>query len=586
MITTQNEARPVRQEKAQAGSASFDIRDAAAHCGEGLSVLSRPAAQPSGQSDRAAECRDVSPRSLLYFYLSALVALLLSVFASMALTELEVAHLKRDSAALSDFGEQQVLSQRILHLAESLVAQQAGTDPAQAARTAATLAVALDAFEAATALMEERHTAFGAGSVATERLTEALFAGPPGTSLSDRLATYADLGRAILENPADSALLADLRTIERGGLLADLDRVTAIFQAASVARASFLRDIERYILVFAVFVVAIEVAFVFLPGHRAIVRRIDAVNDRNRALTGARVLLQHENRELVARNDAVNRTRDDLAVALTESERMRAEQSEFTYAVSHDLKSPANTINLLLEELRIDHYDALGAEGQQMLEAARGTVRRMSDLIEDVLVFSWVTEEGARPEEFDVGDCLRDVLTDLSSEIREAEARISVGNGLMVTGYHTQIRVLVQNLVSNAIKFRASGTAPQIGIRCLPVDERGTWRLVVEDNGIGIPQEHQARIFKMFERLHVRDAYPGSGLGLATCQRIVANHQGKTVLVSAPGEGTTFDITLKVPAACASPTRGIAPDAGLRVLAAPVAAATGGPTAGPGIRAA
>lgn len=324
----------------------------------------------------------------------------------------------------------------------------------------------------------------------------------------------------------------------------------AAFQTASTDRIDGSREIARFVLFLAILLVVVEVGFVFLPGHRAIRLTIDTLRVRIAGLDDVRLRQRALIDDLARRNVAIRAASDVATAAVKEGECLRREQAQFTAAVSHDLKSPANTIHLLLEEFRLDHDDALDAEGKQMIDDALGTVRRMRDLIEDVLTDSWLTATGTGtpPETFDMGACIDEVLADLAGDIRAAGAKVFRGPGIAVTGHRSHLRILAQNLIANAIKFHAPGTAPEVRIACLATEVPGTWRLVVRDDGIGIPSEHQARIFDPFGRLHVREAYPGTGLGLATCRRIVDGHRGRITLISDTGAGSTFDVTLAVPA--------------------------------------
>ncbi|MGL4370155.1 MAG: sensor histidine kinase, partial [Spirochaetota bacterium] len=167
--------------------------------------------------------------------------------------------------------------------------------------------------------------------------------------------------------------------------------------------------------------------------------------------------------------------------------------------------------------------------------------KRMQGMIEDLLAYSRVMTKGGAFEPAPLGDAYADALKNLKIAIRESHAEISSETLPVVNADRIQMSRLFQNLISNAIKFRG-GDPPRIRIGCEENDH--IWKISVSDNGIGIQPEFSERIFQIFQRLHTRDSYPGSGIGLAVCQRIVERHGGKIWVESEPGNGSVFYFTV------------------------------------------
>lgn len=212
----------------------------------------------------------------------------------------------------------------------------------------------------------------------------------------------------------------------------------------------------------------------------------------------------------------------------------------FSYALSHDLKAPANTVLMVLTELA-EHLDAqLDEEGRQMLDIGVRTVMRMRSQIDALLEYTHVTEDRHQGSELDLNELTQEVLLDLQADIAEARAEITMGALPVILASRIQMRMLVQNLLSNAIKFRRPGRPPHVRITAEPLEAEGGVALRVADNGIGVAPEDAARIFDMFQRLHAYQDYPGTGLGLPMCSRIVRNHGGSIRVEPTPGGGATF----------------------------------------------
>jgi light-regulated signal transduction histidine kinase (bacteriophytochrome) len=167
---------------------------------------------------------------------------------------------------------------------------------------------------------------------------------------------------------------------------------------------------------------------------------------------------------------------------------------------------------------------------------------RMKVLITDLLEYSRI---GSKKElqQVDCNVMLREVLTDIGTAINEAGAKVDAGPLPVISGYPTEIKQLFQNLTINAIKFRRPDTIPQITISA--EQKENCWQFAFADNGIGIEEQHSERIFIIFQRLHTRNEYPGSGIGLSHCKKIVELHKGRIWLESTLGKGTTFYFTIQ-----------------------------------------
>jgi light-regulated signal transduction histidine kinase (bacteriophytochrome) len=235
----------------------------------------------------------------------------------------------------------------------------------------------------------------------------------------------------------------------------------------------------------------------------------------------------------------------ELHDALEDLRRSNAELEQFAYVASHDLQEPLRAVTGYLQLLVRRYRDRLDGDAVEFIDFAADGAARMRRLIEDLLVYSRL---GARGGEFQPTDCetlISDVLSSLQPLIEESRA--SVTHDPLPTAWAdaSQLEQLFQNLIGNAIKFRAQAS-PQVHIS---VERReGEWLFAVRDNGLGIEPQYHERIFVMFQRLHTRDHYTGTGIGLAICKRVVERHGGRIWVESQPpsGQGSTFYFTLPI----------------------------------------
>ncbi|MCB0275579.1 MAG: PAS domain-containing protein [Calditrichaeota bacterium] len=217
------------------------------------------------------------------------------------------------------------------------------------------------------------------------------------------------------------------------------------------------------------------------------------------------------------------------------------ELQQFAFVASHDLQEPLRTITNFIALLSKNYHDKLDAQANKSLEFLSQAASRMSEQIKGLLDYSRIGKRG-EVEAVDLDRLTREVLQDIGASVNETETTVDLGELPVVSGISSELRILMLNLISNAIKFRKDGEKPFIRIRA----ERNfeNWSVSVADNGIGIAEEHQERIFQIFQRLHTRKEYEGTGIGLANCKKIVEIHGGRIGVKSIPEEGSTFTFTL------------------------------------------
>jgi PAS domain S-box-containing protein len=235
------------------------------------------------------------------------------------------------------------------------------------------------------------------------------------------------------------------------------------------------------------------------------------------------------------------RSRQALQRYARELEARNAELEQFAYVASHDLQEPLRMVSSFLQLLQRRYAGRLDDTADEYIAYAVDGAKRMQALIQDLLAYSRIGTRGKPFQRVDLSRLVEDVLTDLGPAIDDTEATVEVGDLPSVDADPTQMRQLLQNLVGNAIKFR--GPDPPL-VRLRAAREGPNWRITVSDAGIGIAPEHRDRIFQIFQRLHTRDEYEGTGIGLAICKRIVERHGGRIWVDSAEEGGAAFHFTL------------------------------------------
>ncbi len=237
-------------------------------------------------------------------------------------------------------------------------------------------------------------------------------------------------------------------------------------------------------------------------------------------------------------------------------ERSNRELQDFASVASHDLQEPLRKIQAFGDRLRIQCDGALGDEGRDYLRRMQSAAGRMQTLINDLLMFSRVESKAQPFTPIDLGAIAREVVSDLEVQIAQTGAVVLLGHLPTVEADPLQMRQLMQNLIGNSLKYRRPETRPVVRVRGVAFEDDSprqpgatpppgpSCQLLVEDNGIGFDEKYLDRVFTVFQRLHGRTEYEGTGIGLAVCRKIAERHGGSITARSAPGRGATFIVTL------------------------------------------
>jgi PAS domain S-box-containing protein len=259
--------------------------------------------------------------------------------------------------------------------------------------------------------------------------------------------------------------------------------------------------------------------------------------------------------------EILRKTRDELEKLVVERtaelDRSNRDLMQFAYSVSHDLQEPLRMMNAYLQALRANLEDRLQPNELTLLELSLDASRRLQRMIQDLLTYSRAGTRGLYWQRLDTTQVVQEAIQNVQGAIQQSGAQISLDPLPEVVADATLLVELFQNLISNAVKFHAPDRPPRVHISC---KEQGDhWVFAVQDNGIGIEPENLERIFLIFERLHPEEEYPGTGIGLAICKRIVERLGGRIWCESKLGEGSTFYFTLpKRPAEAAEPSENLA----------------------------
>ncbi|ORB64660.1 sensor histidine kinase [Mycolicibacterium tusciae] len=241
-----------------------------------------------------------------------------------------------------------------------------------------------------------------------------------------------------------------------------------------------------------------------------------------------------------------------LAEQAVELQRSNAELEQFAYVASHDLQEPLRKVASFCQLIEKRYGDKLDERGTEYIAFAVDGAKRMQILINDLLTFSRVGRLNATSDDVDLGATLDDAIANLDTAISESGAQVArEGQPLpRIMGDPTLLTMVWQNLIGNAVKFRRDGVAPRIVINCerSADDPDAPWMLTVTDNGIGIPEEFSDKVFVIFQRLHGRDVYTGTGIGLALCKKIIEHHGGTIWIDNSFAGGTRFRFTIPVTA--------------------------------------
>jgi len=247
---------------------------------------------------------------------------------------------------------------------------------------------------------------------------------------------------------------------------------------------------------------------------------------------------------------------EEQARYAAELERSNRELEQFAYVASHDLQEPLRKIRTFGDRLEMRCGQALDDMGRECLSHMQAAAERMQSLIAGLLTLSRVTTKAQDFVPVDLARVAAEVVTDLEVQIEHVQGRVDVGRLPTIQADAFQMRQLLQNLIGNALKFHRPDEPPVVKVEGRFVKDRGEraggggadedeqCRIVVEDNGIGFEQKYAERIFGVFQRLHGRGSYEGTGIGLAICRKIVGRHGGTITAQGRPGQGATFVVTL------------------------------------------
>lgn len=242
----------------------------------------------------------------------------------------------------------------------------------------------------------------------------------------------------------------------------------------------------------------------------------------------------------------------EIDLSNLELKKSNEELEQFAYVASHDLQEPLRKVRAFGDRLATKYSHTLDETGQDYIMRMQNAAARMQKLIDDLLQYSRISRNKKAFEKIDLNTVIKEITEDLSESIEEKKARVNYENLPTIKGDFFQLKQLFQNLISNSIKFSKAETAPEITISFKPIKAKNTnlknpmynnyWQITVKDNGIGFDSQYKDKIFTIFQRLHGRHEYKGTGIGLAICDRIAENHFGKIEAESNLGSGAVFTI--------------------------------------------
>ena len=234
--------------------------------------------------------------------------------------------------------------------------------------------------------------------------------------------------------------------------------------------------------------------------------------------------------------------KEELQVSLQALERSNEELQSFAYVASHDLQEPLRVINSYLQLIEMSYKEIIDDEGKLFIQNTINAASRMKRLINDLLVLSRLETKQRIVKPIDLNELMAHLKEDLKIAIEESDAKIVYEQLPVINGDPSQIKQLFQNLIGNAIKFQRADVAPFIKVSVLRKGQIHEFQ--IEDNGIGIDENYHSRIFTIFQRLHAKEEYQGTGIGLAICKKVVERHNGNISIESALGKGSVFTFTL------------------------------------------
>ncbi|MDR9418923.1 ATP-binding protein [Gracilimonas sp.] len=240
--------------------------------------------------------------------------------------------------------------------------------------------------------------------------------------------------------------------------------------------------------------------------------------------------------------EALQQLNEELELRAQELATSNAELEQFAYVASHDLQESLRMVKSFLSQLDKKYSDKLDEKANQYINFAVDGAQRMRQIILDLLNYSRLSQEKSKRKEVDLNIILEDVKALERTHIDETGAKIKAGSLPTIFATPGSIKQVFQNLINNGLKYQESGTVPIIEIASSETDTH--WKFEVKHNGIGIQNEFQSTVFQIFQRLHTRDQYSGTGIGLAISKKIIERHGGEIWLDSEEGKGSTFYFTI------------------------------------------
>jgi signal transduction histidine kinase len=353
--------------------------------------------------------------------------------------------------------------------------------------------------------------------------------GPKETSKDEAIASARALA-ALASEPGVTT--ASLRPLIDATVMAEeqhrrtLDSYMTRTEGEATARMERLRLLESLLGIYVVIVLILEGMFVVIPAIRGITRHTEELARSNALLRSYADRLEQSNKEL----------------------------QEFASVASHDLQEPLRKVQAFSDRLRRKYADKLDEQGLDHLGRIQNAAERMQKLINDLLTYSRVTTKAQPFAPVDLAVVVREVTVDLEARIESSGGRVEVEALPTIDADALQVRQLFQNLIGNALKYHRRGVQPLVKVSArpllpeepVPANGQAYVRIDVSDNGIGFEDQYKDRIFQMFQRLHGREEYEGTGVGLAVCRKIVDRHGGSITARGVPGDGATFELTLPV----------------------------------------
>jgi len=318
----------------------------------------------------------------------------------------------------------------------------------------------------------------------------------------------------------------------------------------TIAEATYFQTIKGslYVFTFAVFLFFLSRYYLKkfknaheeLESHKSHLE--EEVKDRTHELEKKTLKLKISQQSLKEMINELNETTGKLREANYRLERSNKELESFSYTVSHDLRAPLRSVNGFSQALLEDYSDKLDATGVDYLKRVHDNARKMEILIDEILKLSRISNRAVKFEKVDISQLARAIESDLREVEKNRKIKINIENDLCVKGDYDLLKILMFNLMENAFKFTKNTTDPAISVGKKLIEGRDV--IFIQDNGAGFDAKYAEKLFEPFQRLHSDEQYPGTGIGLATVNKIVSRHKG---LIWAEGEinkGATFYLYL------------------------------------------